>query len=606
MTMPQTLLPCPRGQTPRAWQVAAVRALEVATKSKAVGGAGLSSVIIAAATGSGKGTLLAGLARRVEARGRLCLVLVHRNELIRDLAARVDLIPGRKPCGVVQGPDNGILAPVVVASVQTLRGRLDQIPPFDMVITDECHHATAKTYRSIVDAVNKARAEAGKQSPLIHVGFTATPYRSKANGQTEGLGDVYEALVYEHSIVDAIGQGDLVPPRAIRIETHVSVEGVKLKANGDFDDAELEAAVDTEARNELIVDKYLEHAKGQRCLAFATTVAHAKHLAEKFQAKGQKFEPIWGEMPKKDRDELLARFRSGEVTGLVSRDLLFEGFDAPFVTCLVRARPSQSRIILVQMAGRGLRTYPGKDECLILDFVDDGIEWDLSSISDMSEPSETLAKGRVKQRQYQAGDWVVLRHGSKGLGQVVSADETLARVAWAESEGGALQAHGHPELRVARPDELANEPPPPMQVGVTGEFLLSLLPGQKPESAAGWYAAPDCWIAIGRAPKSLPENSKIIGLVRRNKDGSFVGWAVTEIAAQEGPPTCTAAKVADGRDLRAVQAEVEAKLRRYGAVFSLATIAERSKAPATPAQIGRLRGLGISRDLRDTSKLEAG
>lgn len=596
--MTRAALPVAPGQRPREWQLRAVRALEQAVRPRPHG-EGLTSVVVSAATGAGKGTFLAGLARRVEQGGGRCLILVHRNELIRDLAARVAAIPG-PPVGVVQGSDNGILAGVVVASVQTLRVRLDQLPAFSMVVTDECHHASAKTYRDIVAAVEKARGSAAR--PLVHVGMTATPYRAKPGGGTEGLGDVFEALIFEYGIVEAIEAGDLVPPRALRIETHVEVSSVRLTAAGDYDEKELEAALDTPGRNKLIVERWEEHARGVPTLVFATSVAHAQHLADEFKAKGHRFEPVWGTMPARERSEIIGEFKAGRILGVVSRDLLFEGFDAPRVRCLVRARPSQSRIILTQMAGRGLRKHPGKTECLILDFVDDGVPWDLSSVSDMSDPSERQKSLAGARKQYNVGDFVALRHGDRGVGQVVESLSYTAVVAWPDGEG----RHGHAELRAALATELAKVPPPPVSVGLGGEFLLHLLPGQKPASAAGWYHTGEAWIAVGKNNR----NGKAVAHIRQLRGGEFTGWVAQELPSTdtEGRPVVVwhAAHLGTSRDLMALQAEMEQRMRASRIVFDLSRLAtDRAKQPASVKQLGALRAVGLRRSLENLSAAEA-
>jgi hypothetical protein len=50
--------------------------------------------------------------------------------------------------------------------------------------------------------------------------------------------------------------------------------------------------------------------------------------------------------------------------------VLSEGFDAPDTACIITARPTQSRPLYVQQAGRGARKAPAKADCLILDVCD--------------------------------------------------------------------------------------------------------------------------------------------------------------------------------------------------------------------------------------------
>ena len=52
------------------------------------------------------------------------------------------------------------------------------LPPADLLIIDECHHAPAETYQQIIDAYPDA----------ILLGLTATPCR----GDGRGLGGIFE------------------------------------------------------------------------------------------------------------------------------------------------------------------------------------------------------------------------------------------------------------------------------------------------------------------------------------------------------------------------------------------------------------------------------
>ena len=95
---------------------------------------------------------------------------------------------------------------------------------------------------------------------------------------------------------------------------------------------------------------------------------HSKHIAESFNAAGITADWIAGNSL--DRAEKLARFAAGEIKVLASCMVLTEGFDDPGVDCVLLARPTKSRPLFGQMCGRGLRLFPGKEDCVILDFAD--------------------------------------------------------------------------------------------------------------------------------------------------------------------------------------------------------------------------------------------
>jgi len=567
-------LPLAPGQRPRAWQLAATDAARAAFRQ------GLQAVIVSAATGTGKGTLLAAWARLAAARGPV-LVLVHREELVIDLYERIKAIPGGHSVGVVWAARNEILADIVVASVQSLRGRLAQLRGPHLVITDECHHAPAPTYRAIYERVAELVPK------WKHLGMTATPFRSAEGGSTTGLGDVFQAVVYEHGIGDAIAAGDLVPVRGIRVETQLDISECRVGKSGDYVEDDLARLVDVEARNSLIVDYYEREGGNRPALVFAASVEHAQHLAETFQRRGHDFQAVWGDMPRADRKRIVGDYLAGRTLGLVSRDLLFEGFDAPRASILLKARPTKSRVIFVQMVGRGLRLFLGKSEALLLDFVDNGCDLDLSSIADLSP---TAAAADKAARTFVEGDLV--EHRTQPLGQgIVEAvvEGPLYWVMWYESGDRAL--HGPGDLmrpRAARPEDDVDRDG--LRIARVADYEVLLLPGSKVRDAAGWYHYSDVWTVGARGE----DGAQATGLVRQTGP-DWSAWLVRRGDAEQlgRAPTREAACLTTETALRA-------RGLRFGRVD-----AEWKAQAATERQIAALRAWRIRRDLDTISKGEA-
>jgi hypothetical protein len=122
---------------------------------------------------------------------------------------------------------------------------------------------------------------------------------------------------------------------------------------------------------------YLEHAAGRRALIFTPTVALAYEMAEEFRRQGVAAEGLDGTTKSDERRAILARLRSGETVVVANAAVLSEGFDEPAVDCIVMARPTRSRPAYVQMVGRGLRLFPGKNGALIIDLVGSTTRHDL-------------------------------------------------------------------------------------------------------------------------------------------------------------------------------------------------------------------------------------
>jgi superfamily II DNA or RNA helicase len=582
-------LPLPPGQTARAWQVAALAAIQSAAQS------GLRRVVVSAATGTGKGTLLAGLARAAE-RGRV-LILVHRDELIRDLAARVRLIPGGL-VGIVRGAENGLGAPIVVASVQTLRGeRLRQVGRFGLVITDECHHAVAATYQAIYERVAAVRKAAGLPE-VLHVGMTATPWRTAAGGGVSGLGAAFEAIVYEHGIVEAIAAGDLVRPIGVRIDTQVELDRVGMRGR-DYDQDELAAVIDCDARNEAVARWYAENGEGRPFLGFGVSIAHAERLAEALQGVGVACAAVHGSMPMAERRRLIGAYQNGELTGLFSRDLLLEGFDAPRTEALLVVRPTKSEIIRWQMLGRGLRLAPGKSSCVVADFVGFLSGLDLSMRVGIEAGAEGKT-GPVELRPLMVGDVVAHRYDEGlGLGQLLSTDGVIGTVAWGlDSDAPRVrQVHGIAELRRARPEQVEMVAVPMRVTGQT-EHLVHLLPAS---ASRAWVEVEGDWIASARAAKG--------GSLHAVVTKRTAGWALWMVVrSPDGAVRSSTEKVRGEIWYRPGAAGRVAQMAAGEAWLARGLPTDLSEAwrqdPATDADLMAARAAGIRRPLEGLSRGE--
>lgn len=490
-----TALPLPPGQSPRQWQLDALDALRASIPP--VGQ--FQRVIVSAATGTGKGSLMAGITVLAAWSGTRVLLLAHRDELVAELVARIQKIPDAPTVGVVKAERDEWLHDIVVASVQSItKTRRERMGRFDLVLTDEAHHAIAPRYRHIYEAVEAANPD------WVHIGFTATPFRAAKDGGTSGLGKAFDAVVYEYGIRDAIDNGDLVPLRAFNVSTDLSLAGVEIGSDGDYKADQLSAIVDCEARNDLVVSQYLERCPGLPALVFGASVAHAQHLAEAFQRRGITAAAVWGDMPLQTRRDLIGTFRRHpeRLPVLCSKDLIFEGFDAPETRAILKARPTQSRVVFTQMPGRGMRTAPGKTECIFIDLVDNGCDLDLSTVYDLSDED---AEGK-KKKPLSAGDRVMRRHHDDwGVGCITSlgGDPPVATVEWPVSRvhpDGDSKPHPIVELKRAPKDPQDEEGGKKIEPRVSGVrvYEVFLLRQSGRRKVVGWYAWADSFTASGR------------------------------------------------------------------------------------------------------------
>lgn len=339
--------------TPRPYQQEAVAAVLAAAAL------GVQRPLVVLPTGTGKTILFALLVQR---RAGRALILAHRDELIQQAVDKFHLVDPTLKLGVVQAAQDDHEAPTVVASVQTLsrRTRLARLrPDFQTIVIDEAHHATAVTYRRILEHCRMGRPD----GPLV-LGVTATPER----GDRKSLQQVFDRIVYQKTLLEMMQAGYLVDLRAIQVLLQANFDALRTQ-RGDFADADLESLLLAANAPAQVLAAFQRHAAGRKTLLFTPTVAMAYAMAATFAGAGIAAEALDGTTPIAARRAILRRLHSGETRVVANCAVLTEGFDEPSVDCVIVARPTQSRAFYQQMLGRGTRTYPGKTDCLILDVV---------------------------------------------------------------------------------------------------------------------------------------------------------------------------------------------------------------------------------------------
>jgi len=316
------------------------------------------STLLVLAAGLGKTFTFAEVARVVVARGERVLVLAHRGELIQQAAATLRQFGLN--VGVEQGEqrvDPQSLPEVVVASVQTLQGKRRQAfspDAFGLIIVDECHHAVAKTYRGISGHFGRAKL----------LGVSATPDR--ADGV--GLRVMFESLAYRMDLGAGIAGGWLAPLEVRSVSTEFDAERVR-SVGGELVTADVEAELIRDGHLLAAAKALAELIDSRSTLVFVPGVATAHMLAGELRSHGVRALAVDGTMTVVQRSEALAAYRDGDVQVVVNAALLIEGFDAPHTSCVALLNPTRSRAKVIQMLGRGTRLAPGKESCLLLDFV---------------------------------------------------------------------------------------------------------------------------------------------------------------------------------------------------------------------------------------------
>jgi len=313
-------------------------------------------VIHCSPTGSGKTIIQCMIAKRELDRGDSTAILTPRNEILdqtlstaRDVCGygNVSVLRARRE-GEVWHPAN----PVHIISWPTLIARVKRsgfwFPKVDRVLVDECHLSVAPKILEILHHyAPKARID----------GYTATPARLTGRG----LGYFFTEIKHVTTVRRLIADGFLAPVEYFGASTP-DMAGIKVR-RGDYETKKL-----SKACVELVgdaVDNWLRLARDRHTIVFAVDIAHCEALADRYRRAGIKAAALHTGLDQKERDDIVAAFKSQRIQVLVNVSIASYGFDAPTVTCVQACRPTKSIVLWLQMIGRGMR--PGHGPLMLLD-----------------------------------------------------------------------------------------------------------------------------------------------------------------------------------------------------------------------------------------------
>lgn len=306
------------------------------------------------ATGVGKTITAATDAKAV---GGRTLFLVNALKLASQAKETFAKVWPEATLGEYTGSQKDMTQTVIFATVQSISKDLEKFSPtdFDYLIVDECHHAAANTYQKIFTYFH----------PKFILGLTATPERSDG----EDMLELFQNVAHKMDLKTAVERGILVPIRCIRVKTNIDLTDVRI--NGiKYNSQDLESKLFIPERNQLIVDTYLKYVNGKKTVIFCASVDHAAEIAKLLRDSGVKAEAVSGRDRMEVREKILKDYETGSTNVLCACDLLNEGWDSPHTTVLFMARPTMSKTIYLQQLGRGTRRCPGKEDLLVVDFVD--------------------------------------------------------------------------------------------------------------------------------------------------------------------------------------------------------------------------------------------
>jgi superfamily II DNA or RNA helicase/HKD family nuclease len=341
--------PTPR---PRGAQIEALYYLRQAREE------GVDKGLVVAATGVGKTHLAAFDSAQF---GRV-LFLAHRQEIVDQAHEVFRSIRPESRFGLYTGERKDEDAGVYFATVQTLSRdeHLQVFPPdyFDYVVVDEFHHAAADSYRKVIDHFR----------PRFLLGMTATPFRMD-NKDIFALCE--DNVIYEISLKQSIERDLLAPFRYYAVYDPTNYDEVRM-ANGSYVIEDLERQLSHKERADLILRNYMRLG-GERTLAFCASISHAEYMAAFFSEHSVPAAAIHSEQActdhPLDRATAIDELECGRLKVVFAVDMFNEGVDIPSLDTVMFLRPTESFVVFLQQLGRGLRKYPGKSHCTVIDFI---------------------------------------------------------------------------------------------------------------------------------------------------------------------------------------------------------------------------------------------
>ncbi|GGR84343.1 DEAD/DEAH box helicase [Deinococcus sedimenti] len=353
--------------------------------------AGRSRVLVRLPTGTGKSVVIAEIARRHVEAGGVVVAMAHTLELISQLAEHIGRGVDPELIGQLMSkhrpePHNR----VIVSTVQSaghLGHYLDQSDLDNILcIVDEAHRIVSNKYRKSIKSL----------APRRVLGVTATPVRTDGRG----LGGDFDVMVQTLSYAQAFAGGYLIKP-TYYVPSEFDLQALRTTA-GDYD---LEDAAKEAEKPQVVgslIDTINRIASDRQIIIFNCTRKHSQAVLERLKLSGYTASAhIDGDTNLDERKQIMADFKSGEIQILCNVDVCTEGVDVPDVGAVFIMRPTKSVSRWLQIAGRALRTAPGKSDCLIVDHT--GSMYELGPVENYETWELEMDKTNGKTRKSKVG-----------------------------------------------------------------------------------------------------------------------------------------------------------------------------------------------------------
>jgi superfamily II DNA or RNA helicase len=323
--------------------------------------------ILKAPTGAGKTVLASELIERFF-KNKNVVVLCHRLVLLEQLEQALSQKHSVRKLAVSDKGPAFEGYDVLLSTNMRAKGVLaDAILKADLIIIDEAHRVSpnGQGYKWFLDTF---KAQGKVSAPLM--GLTASPER-RTGDQLDQLNLAFDAIIDCANIGDLIAEGVLVQPVYRPHFVHdLNLDLVDI-SSGDFPVTALAPEIIKSSMIDYALWSYHEerqHLSPRPISAwFCPGIAVAEATLAAIQESGVEAAILTAGTPLKERMKLLAAHENGDIEAMVSVGVLAEGWDNPNCNIIVHLRPTLSKVLWGQSVGRGLRSAPGKEKCVVID-----------------------------------------------------------------------------------------------------------------------------------------------------------------------------------------------------------------------------------------------
>lgn len=324
--------------------------------------------LISMATGTGKSTVIAKICEdAMQYENQHVIICTHSKELVKqDHEELYELCPEIHAGIYCAGWGKKQIRPITFASIQSIC-RIKETPYCQLLMIDEAQLVNdgkeSSMYVQFIERLKLVNPD------LRAIGLSATPYRVGSGMLCEGEGRLFHGVSYEYTIAQGVKDGYLAPliSKASLVQGDTSKIGITA---GEYNLKQAENEFDRNALTEAALDEVFKYGADRRAwLFFCITVDHANHVRDALRARGITAESVSDKTPEMERNRILNDYKAGHVRALTNVNIAAVGFNAPRVDLIATLRPTLSPGWHVQALGRGTRLFPGKENCLVLDFT---------------------------------------------------------------------------------------------------------------------------------------------------------------------------------------------------------------------------------------------